>query len=103
MPIDITDDKPIVSELFKKAMEAKRINNTLSGVDICDVPECYCKTLGGEESTLSLSRCQTPQLTESGSVTPKESGSVTPKGTYLYLHEYYHISSMKALLPAAQI
>ena len=74
MPIDMVDDKPIVSEDFKKAMMSKKVTNALSGVDICDVPECYCKAQGGEESTLSLSRCQTPQLSESGSVTPKESG-----------------------------
>ena len=52
-------------------------------MDICDVPECYyCKVqTGGEESTMSLSRCQTPQLSESGSATPsKESGTSESKG-----------------------
>ena len=84
MPINMEDDKPIVSEAFKKAMEAKKLSNALSGVDICDVPECdYCKVQrGGEESTLSMSRSQTPQLSESGSVTPKETGTVT--STLLY-------------------
>ena len=52
---------------------------SLSGVDVCDVPECYCKneTLYSKSGTGSV----TP-IGESGtgSVTPiDESGSVTPK------------------------
>ena len=62
-------------------MEAKKLSNALSGVDSCDVPECdYCKVQGGEESTFSMSRSQTPQLSESGSITPKESSNSETKG-----------------------
>ena len=41
--IDMSDDRPIVSEDFKKLMEQKRNSNGLSGVDVCDVQDCYCK------------------------------------------------------------
>ncbi len=68
MPIDMNDDKPIVTEQFKKAMEAKKISNLLSGVDVCDVPDCYCKS---SEDSNFVSKSTTPQ-TASGSVTPKE-------------------------------
>ena len=68
MPIDITDDRPVLSEVFRKAMEVKKATNALSGVDVCDVQDCYCKT----ESTMSKSN--TPMQSESGSATPKETG-----------------------------
>ena len=52
---------------------------SLSGVDVCDVPECYCK------NDALYSKCGTGSVTPvgesgTGSVTPiGESGSVTPK------------------------
>ena len=70
MPIDMTDDKPIVSEEFKKAMEAKKGTNALSGVDVCDVPDCdVCDYL---METTAPSKCETPSASQSGSATPKE-------------------------------
>ena len=79
MPIDMTDDKPIVSEEFKKAMEAKKGSNALSGVDVCDVPDCYvCLVM---EETAAPSKCDTPSASQSGSATPKDGGKVAKTKT----------------------
>lgn len=78
MPIDMTDDKPIVSEEFKKAMEAKKHSNALSGVDVCDVADCYCLM---EQETAAASKCETPSASQSGSATPKDGGKVAKTKT----------------------
>ncbi len=70
MPIDISDDKPFVSQEFKLAMEAKRGTTVLSGVDACDVPDCFCK-IESAYNTIAPTESTTP-LNTSGSVTPKE-------------------------------
>jgi hypothetical protein len=70
IPIDIADDRPVLSEEFKAAMEAKKTNNSLSGVDLCDVLDCYCKT-----DALITAANTTGNVTPQGTAS---SGSVTP-------------------------
>lgn len=76
MPIDMVDDKPTITDEFKKLMELKKGTNCLSGVDVCDVPDCYCVT---EESCMATSKANTGTATpqqSSGSATPKENKKV---------------------------
>ena len=77
----MSDDRPIVSEDFKKLMEQKRNSNGLSGVDVCDVQDCYCKNEVVYATSKSGTGSVTPVQEESGSVTPKEPTKEKPNKT----------------------